>query len=245
MKFLFRRLAVVAAFAISAGAAQATVIDFEQPVGGPNAPLLLHGDQFLQGSYAFDMLSNAPGADSTALVGAMINGSDLSACFSVMCPTNNSTTFLGALNDGVVAFGRTDGLSFAINGFEASFLGGLGATLPPVSGLLRLQGFTSAGTSLSQTFQLAGPDKSGALGFGTFTTSGSFATTQFETVYAFGFACSVSGACNAFTTDRGQFALDNIDVTAAVPEPETAAMFLIGLMAMGATVRRRRRQLSA
>lgn len=241
MKYLFRRIAVVAAIAISAGAAQATVIDFEQPVGGPNAPFLLHGDQFLQGSYAFDAFSNAPGADNTALVGAMINGSDLSACFSVVCPTNNSTTFLGALNDGVVAFGRTDGQSFSVSGFDASFIGASGATLPPVSGLLRLQGFTSTGTSLSQTFQLAGADSSGALGFSSYLTSGSFASTQFATVYAFGFACNTGGACSAFSSDRGQFALDNLSVS-AVPEAETSAMFAMGLLAMGAAVRRRRQQ---
>lgn len=244
MKFLFRRLAVVAAFAISAGAAQATVIDFEQPVGGPTAPFapfLLHGDEFLQGSYYFDAFSNAPGARVTDLVGAMINGSDLSACFGVVCPTNNSTTFFGALNDGVVAFGRTDGQSFSVNGFDASFIGASGAALPPVSGLLRLQGFTSTGTSLSQTFQLAGPDTSGALGFGSYLTSGSFASTQFATVYAFGFACNSGGACSAFSSDRGQFALDNLSVS-AVPEAETAAMFAMGLLAMGAAVRRRRQQ---
>ncbi len=244
MKHLFRRIALVAAIASSAGAVQAELIDFEQPVGGPtapNAPFLLHGDEFLQGSYYFDAFSNAAGATVADLVGAMINGSDLSACFGVVCPTNNSTTFFGALNDGVVAFGRTDGQSFSVNGFDASFIGASSSALPPVSGLLRLQGVTSAGTSLSQTFQLAGPDTSGALGFGRYLTNGSFASTQFATVYAFGFACNTDGACSAFSSDRGQFALDNLNVS-AVPEAETSAMFAMGLLAMGATVRRRRQQ---
>lgn len=244
MKHLFRRIAAVATIALCAGAAQATLIDFEQPVSGPTtpfAPFLTHGDEFLQGSYYFDPFSNAPDARLGDLVGAIINGSDLSTCFSVLCPTNNPSSFLGSLNDGAVAFGRLDGQSFSVNGFDASFLGASGSTLPPVSGLLRLQGFTSTGSSLTQTFQLAGPDTSGALGFGSFLTSGSFASTQFETVYAFGFACNAGGACNAFSTDRGQFALDNINVS-AVPEPETLVMFAMGLLAMGATVRRRRKQ---
>ena len=249
MKLLYRRAAAIATIALSAGAAQATLIDFEQPVtsgpAAPFAPFLTHGDEFLQGSYAFDPFSNASDARVGDLVGALINGSDLSTCFSVLCPSNNASTFFGSLNDGVVAFSRLDGQSFSVNGFDASFLGASGASLPPVSGLLRLQGVTSTGASMTQSFQLAGPDTSGALGFSNFHTTGSFATTQFATVYAFGFACSTSGACSAFSTDRGQFALDNINVTSAVPEPETAAMFLLGLMGMGAAVRRRRQLASA
>jgi hypothetical protein len=244
MKHLFRQIAVVAAIALSASAAQATLIDFEQPLNGPNtpfAPFLTHGDEFLQGSYYFDPFSNAADAQLGDLVGTMINGSDLSTCFGVVCPSNNSSTFFGSVNDGVLAFGRQDGQSFSVSGFDASFLGASGATFPAVSGLLRLQGFTSAGASLSETFQLAGLNDSGSLAFSSYLTSGSFASTQFATVYAFGFACNTGGACSAFSSDRGQFALDNLNVS-AVPEPETTAMFAIGLMAMGAAVRRRRKQ---
>lgn len=241
MKQVFRRVALIAAIAVSAGAAQAEMIDFEQPVGGPTAPfapMLTHEDVFLQGSYSFTTFSNTSNAQFGDLVGAMINGSDPFMCFGVVCPTNNASTFYGALNDGAVAFSRMDGQSFAVNSFDASFIGGMGASLPPIAGLLRLQGFTSTGSTLSQTYQLAGLNDSGALDFGSFNTSGAFASTNFTTVYAFGFACNTGGACNAFSTDRGQFALDNISVT-AVPEPETTAMFGLGLLAIAAAVRRR------
>lgn len=244
MKHFFRRVAAVAAIVLSTGAAQAEIIDFEQPVSGPStpfAPLLTHGDVFLQNSYYFNVFSNDANAQAFDLVGSMIDGNDLTTCSSVLCPTNNASTFYGSLNDGAVAIGRMDGQSFAVNGFEASFLGASGSVLPPVSGLLRLQGFTSAGASLTQTFQLGGLNDSGALGFASFNTSGSFASTMFETVYAFGFACNSGGTCNAFSTNRAQFAMDNISVT-AVPEPETTAMFALGLIAMGAAVRRRRQQ---
>lgn len=243
MKHVFRRVAVVAAIALmGAGAAQAALIDFEQPVNTPTAPFapfLTHGDEFLQGSYYFDPFSNASNAQFGDLVGAIINGGDLSMCAGVVCPTNNSSTFMGLLNDGAVAFGRADGQSFTVNGFDASFIGASGVSLPPVAGLLRLQGFTSTGATLTQTFQLAGPDTGGALSFASYQTSGSFAATQFATVYAFGFTCNSGGTCNAFSSDRGQFALDNISVS-AVPEPESAAMFLLGLLSVGAAVRRRR-----
>ena len=242
MKQVFRRVALIAAIAMSAGAAQAEIIDFEQPVGGQTAlfaPLLTHDDVFLQGSYSFNTFSNTSNAQFGDLVGAMINGSDLAMCFGVVCPSNNLSTFYGALNDGAVAFSRLDGQSFAVNSFDASFIGGMDSSLPPVAGLLRLQGFTRTGATLSQPYQLAGLNDSGALGFGSFNTSGAFASTKFAQVLAFGFACNAGGACNAFSTDRGQFALDNISVT-AVPEPETAAMFGLGLLAMVAAVRRRR-----
>lgn len=244
MKHVFRRVAAVAAIVLSTAAAQAEIIDFEQPAGGPNAqsvPFLYHGDVFLQGSYYFNVFSNDANAQLGDFVGTMIDGNDLSMCFSVLCPTNNPSTFYGSLNDGAVAIGRMDGQSFAVNGFDASFLGASGSSLPPVSGLLRLQGFTSTGATLTETFQLAGPNAGGELGFGSYQTSGSFASTLFETVYAFGFACNAGGTCNAFSTDRAQFAMDNISVS-AVPEPETTALFGLGLVAMVAAVRRRRQQ---
>jgi len=244
MKHIFRRVVAITAIVLSAGAAQATMIDFEQPVNSPyatNAPFFGHGDEFYQSGYYFDPFSNAANAQLGDFVGTMINGSDLSMCFSVLCPSNNSTNFFGSVNDGAVAFGRLDGRSFAVNGFDASFMGASGASFPAVSGLLRLQGVTSSGASMSQTYQLAGLNDSGALGFGSYQTNGSFASTMFATVYAFGFACDDKGSCSAFSTNTAQFALDNISVT-AVPEPETTAMFALGLIAMVAAVRRRRQQ---
>ena len=244
MKHVFYRMAAIAAIFLSAGAAQAAIIDFEQPIDSPyaqSAPFFGNGDEFYQSGYYFNTFSNDPNAWPGDLVGAMINGSDLDMCSGLVCPTNNPTSFYGALNDSVMAFGRLDGQSFAVNGFDASFIGAEGASLPAVSGLLRLQGFTSNGTYLTQTYQLAGPNVAGALGFGSYQTSGAFASTMFESVYAFGFSCNSAGSCGAFSSNTAQFALDNLSVT-AVPEPETSAMFALGLLAMGAAVRRRRQQ---
>lgn len=243
-----RYMAVAAALVSSAGLAHADVIDFEKPVTADNsyapfAPLLTHGDEFYQGNFYLDPFSNAAGATVGAdLVGALVNGSDLSTCFSVACPTNNASTFYTSLNDGVLALGRLDNKTFTVNSFDASFLGGADiGTLPAVSGLLRLQGITAAGASLTQTYQLAGPSGS-ALGFASYATAGIFATTQFQTLYAFGFACDTQGSCSAFSTNRGQFALDNIQLTSvtAVPEPETWALMLMGLAGVGALSRRQR-----
>ena len=247
-KKIFASLAVAAAFVISTGLAHADVVDFEVPVTANNslapfAPLITHTDEFYQGNFYVYTFSNVAGAaQGVDLVGALVNGSDLSTCFSVTCPTNNASTFYTSLNDGVLALGRVDNQSFSVNSFDASFLGGSDiGSLPAVSGLLRLQGFTAAGASLTQTYQLAGPSN-GALSFASYATTGSFATTQFQVVYAFGFACDTAGSCSAFSTNRGQFALDNIQLTSvtAVPEPETWALMLFGLVGVGALSRRQR-----
>jgi PEP-CTERM motif-containing protein len=241
----------LAAIALAIGvshAAQAMRIDFEEPVpydlaSAPFAPLFGHGDEFYQGGFWLDPFSNAADPFFGDLVGALVDGSDLAnTCWSILCPANNATKFYTGLNDGALAIGRLDNLPFLVNAFDASFVGAGGEALPPVAGLLRLQGVMADGGSLTQTFQLAGPHN-GALDFSSFATSGLFATTPFDAVYAFGFACNSAGACSAFSTDRGQFALDNVDVTvigaATVPEPATWLLVAVGLVAVGGMRRRR------
>ena len=247
MKKLCRYLAVVAALVSCAGIAHADVIDFEKPVTADNslapfAPILTHGDEFYQGAFFLNTYSNAVNAGPGDLVGALVSGADLSTCWSVACPTNNPSTFFTSVNDGYLFLGRMDGKTFSVNSFEASFLGGADiGLLPAVSGLLGLQGVRADGTSLSQNYQLAGPT-AGQLSFAQYTTTGTFATTQFQYLYAYGFACDASGSCAAFSTNRAQFALDNIELNTvtAVPEPETWALMLIGLAGVGAISRRQR-----
>ena len=241
----------LAAIAIAIGvvhAAQAMRIDFEEPVpydlaSAPFAPLFGHGDEFYQNGFWLDPFSNSPDAFFGDLVGALVDGSDLAnTCWSILCPANNATKFYTGLNDGVLAIGRLDSLPFLVNAFDASFVGAGGEVLPPVAGLLRLQGVTADGGSLTQTFQLAGPHN-GVLDFSSFATSGLFAATPFDFIYAYGFACNAAGSCSAFSSDRGQFALDNLDVTvigaATVPEPATWLLVAVGLVAAGGMRRRR------
>ncbi len=241
MKLRVLKTFVAASALMAAGASQAVIVDFEGDIDttfAGFAPLLGHNDEIVNKGFYIDALSNSAARVNGDLVGAILNGSDLAgSCAGLTCPSNNSTTFLAGLNDGLFAIGAVGDALFRFAGFDASFIGAAGAALPTVPGLVRLQGITASGGSVTQTFNLGGPSSTGALSFRSYATTGAFATTLFQYVYMYGFACNAAGSCSAFSTDQAQFAIDNINVT-AVPEPSTWALMLGGLAA-AAAVRRR------
>jgi PEP-CTERM motif len=243
MKLRVLQTVVAAAALMVAGASQAVIVDFEGDIDTTNAgfaPFLGHGDEIVNKGFWIDSLSNAAAPVAGDLVGAILNGADLSgSCAGIVCPSNNATTFLAGLNDGLFAIGSADGALMRFAGFDASFIGAQGVALPAVPGLVRLQGIKADNTSITQTFNLGGPSSTGALSFKSFATTGAFSTTLFKYVYFFGFACNTAGSCSAFSNDQAQFAIDNISVT-SVPEPSTWMLMIGGLAAAAAVARRRR-----
>ncbi|MES2741044.1 MAG: NF038120 family PEP-CTERM protein [Pseudomonadota bacterium] len=224
---------VAAAFAMPA--AQAAVIDFE----GIGNDLVGHNDVFQQGGLALTGYSLADNALSGDLVGAVVDGTDLGICAGLACPANNQTSFYSALNDSALFIDPAHaGDSFKIKGFDASFIGAVaGASYPATAGLLRVQGFFADGSTVFENYALNGPT-AGSFGFQHFNTSSTFGEQAFSQVAIFGFTCNSTGSCSAFSTNKGQFAIDNILV--AVPEPTTYLMMLLGLASIGAVARRRR-----
>jgi hypothetical protein len=243
----FAAVALAASVGAQAGVLS-TTINFESPIdpstlifGDPG--VLVNGDEFYQPGLAgrtmfFTPFSNAANAQFGDLVGAVLSG----PCDYLMCPVNNPSNYLAMLDDGAVVFGMADGpdsyFRFSVKSFSASFIGN-GDPLQSTPGFIRLQGVRD-GVSTIATFALTGPDARGQLNFSTINT-GAFGNLEFDYVYAYGFACPPPGAgtsCSAFSTDRAQFALDNIAIE-HVPEPASLALLAVAGLAAGRVTRRR------
>ncbi|WP_310272741.1 NF038120 family PEP-CTERM protein [Roseateles saccharophilus] len=248
-KVLTMAALAISALTLSAGVQAGvlrTTVDFntvDPSPFAPFAPLLLNGDEFYQNGLAgrtmfFDPFSNSATAQIGDFVGALMDGSDPSACMSVTCPTNNASQYLAMLNDGAVVFGSTDGFRFSVKSFSASWIGN-GDPLQSTPGFVRLQGMRN-GVSTTATFALTGLNAANELGFANFST-GAFGNLEFDYVYAYGFACPAPGggtSCTSFNTDRAQFGIDNITIE-HVPEPASLALLSVaGLAAFRASRRR-------
>lgn len=224
----------IGAIGLLAGSAQAATINFNN-FFGPAA----HGDYIQSSGFDLGFYSNVVGAvPGMDLVGTFIDGSTSQSCDNAACPVNNPTTYYGALDDSFINISMTSGYRFTIKSFDASFIGG-DPTLtnyPAVAGLLRIQGVLTNGASVIETYQLAGPSAAG-FNFGHYNTSAAFSKLEFSQAYIFGFACGADASCAAFSTDRGQFGIDNINVE--VPEPASFALFGLGMAGVAFSRRRK------
>lgn len=224
--------AAIVSSAAAVAPAQATVLDFDDAFA-----LVLHGDVILEDGFVVQGLSNAAGATWGAdFVGMTADGTDPTSCLGGNCPANNPTTYYAAVNDGLMWFANTNGHSFNIQSFSASFLGNSQTTYPTTPGYLRLQAFRANGSYVLADFALGGLVNS-KFRFNNYVTPAAFAAIPFVEVYAFGYSCAPG--CVAFGSDRGQFGIDNIDLH-VIPEPATGAIFGLGLLGLGAFARRRK-----
>lgn len=221
---------------VLAAPAQAETITFEDlAYYGP----ILGNDVVATGNYGIGFYANRSDGAGT-LVGTIVTP-DYSESDGAAFPVNNQTNYYASLNDGYADIVNLDpGVRFAVNAFDASFVGGTAALsgYPAISGLLRIQGILSGGGSVTETYQLAGPGASG-FNFAHYETSAAFRSNLFTEILVYGFACNTAGNCNAFTTDRGQFALDNLALT-EVPEPASMALFGLGMVGLTVAARRRK-----
>jgi hypothetical protein len=92
-----------------------------------------------------------PAHRASDLVGSLISGADPSVCAILICPRNNATQYLAALDDGIPYLFKLDGSTFGLSGFSASFIAN-GITAPPAichasarSGLPRQRARRAAG----------------------------------------------------------------------------------------------------
>ncbi len=256
-KSFWTQTALATAALMCTAAANAAVIDFEtldwsQTSGA--APLLVDGDVLTQGNYFINTQDpNNPTyagvfTPSGGLSGQVSNFSDPSGCDLGACPgvgtSTASGTFLNIINDGVLHVGNLSGAGVVFGGLQAAYLPYSGA--PAGSTVyLAVEADRSDGTYGSFYYVLP---SSGvftnvlATGGTRLGGTGTLTSGTVTDLFFYGYFCNgATGGCSAFSTNSGNFAVDNIVLDAGVvPEPSQWLLMAGGLAAIGAVVRRRR-----
>lgn len=175
-------------------------------------------------------------------VGAILDGRVGSSCDIAACPQGATGNYLAILNDGGVNFSRADNQAFTLAGFDYSFIAPV-TGLPNMNwGQLQLSGTLSDGQVISTSLAFPGQGSDGNYYFQSASMLGGFSNHVFTGLTFNACIFNDTGACSnsldfpAF--NQGQFALDNINVS-AVPEPSTYMLMLAGLGAIGMLSRRR------
>lgn len=228
MKKFIRQLAGCAALvgaAMLPMAHAATVIDFE---GDALAGLYNDGDSFSQGgftmtaSYDFGIIGTAGDLGNVA-------------------PSGNSTQFFFNSNDGYLSLKTSNGVAFSLEGFSAAFVPLIPSPVPNPTIVMVAYAFTADGQQFGTAWNFAGSSTDSKpfglygnpLDFGRFTN---LKEVQF-------FACVFDNSiCGTPTQNNGQFAIDDIRVT-AVPEPGTWALMALGIAGLMLRSRRSRRSI--
>jgi hypothetical protein len=249
MKKFFAQAALGAAALFSVAAANAYVIDFDgaAPTSAPYAPLLSDWDSVSQGPFTIGAYNpNNPyfsRAPDGSLVGALIDGSDSGQCLDGRCPGGNATTYLASFNDSFVYL-WDGGTGMKLSSFDAAFLGPVSTST--AAAFLVIETDRSDGTYDSGYFSLAiGNDGSTPfshylIGDATMFTAGNLTSgNNITNIYAYTYYCASGSGCSLATSNKGQFGIDNINVT-SVPEPSSWLLMGLGLVGVASQVRRRR-----
>jgi hypothetical protein len=248
MKKFFAQAALGAAALFCVGAANAYVIDFDgaTPTGAPFAPLLSDWDSVSQGPFTVGAYNpNNPDYSTPdfSLVGSLVGGASGGGCLDDRCPGGNATTYLASVNDSFVYL-YDGGLGMKLSTFDAAFLGPVSTST--TAAFLVFETDRSDGTYDSGYFSLK-INKDGStpfshywIGDATMFTAGSLTGgDNITNIFAYTYYCSTGSGCSLAASNRGQFGIDNINVS-SVPEPSSWLLMGLGLVGVAAQVRRRR-----
>ncbi len=222
MQKLIRRLyaSVAIAGAVLSPQAQATtVIDFE---GAGLTGLYANNDSFTQSGYKMTVDFDA----------GLVDVADAS---NSTAPRGNLTQFYTQLNEGGLIVERSGGGLFSLNSFDAAFvpLNPAAAGTTVIVAVGQYANNTSTGVAW-----LFAPSATSSFPFASYNNPLDFATFTNVKLVEF-YACAFDGVnvCSGPLQNNGQFAIDNISVT-AVPEPAIAVMLSLGLLGLALRSRR-------
>lgn len=228
MHKLIRRLFASTAIAGAALSPQAhaqvsTVIDFEDP---SLTGLYFIGDSFSQQGYDFSVGFDFANIDSKMALETFAR------------PSGNDGQFYTQSNEGSLAFRHAQGAAFSLDGFSAAYVPS-SADSTPNTVLIAFATLAGGGVDFN-LFSLA-PKTSGAYPFASYSDPADFSFFASVVQVEF-FTCSLVGSslCSV-VVNNGQFAIDDIRLTAAVPEPTVAAMLALGLLGLALRGRRNQR----
>lgn len=204
-----------------------TFIDFNDP---SLTGAYFAGDSFSQAGFLMTQQYDAGTVDTGAALGAV-------------APTNNTTQFYFNANDGDLLLSRSDGSAFSLDGFSVAFVPLAESRAPAQTIVIVAYATTMTGDVFGTYFGLGNTESTtGGSAFLSYADPLDFAPfTNLASVDFFACALTSSSVCAVATRNNGQFALDNVLVTAAaVPEPATFAMMVLGLLTLVLAGRRRR-----
>jgi hypothetical protein len=225
---------------MSAAPSMAAGIDFEAV--GPN--IYGGGETVTTGGYTLTVIDASGGA---GFAGAVLDGSDPSACEVAVCPVGNTSLYYAGVNDGSLKVERGSSALFTVSSLDYGFLAPFGGLGGGYYGQLTVTGTRTDGSLLSFAYDFPVLNSAGASPFISQSLVGDFGGAYLTSLTIGSCMFDGNGGCFSPLPDGenlGQFVLDNL-VVAAVPEPETYAMMGLGLGLVGWASRRRSKAVRA
>lgn len=223
------------AAALSAPAALADVIDFEQIVSHSSqadSSVYLGGDRFSTNGFLAevadsDYVQSFPDYEP-GLAGATVAESEYT-CTRLACPPPVSQYYAG-LNDGSLTLSRGDASAFHVSALSFGAIAPRDANELLPFGQLRITGTRLDGSTLTTA-----TDFPALYDWSEWTLDAPFAAAAFTRITID--ACTYTAASECLngedTLNLSQFALDNVHVS-AVPEPSTVVLLTAGLLLVAA-----------
>ncbi|MFA9215627.1 MAG: NF038120 family PEP-CTERM protein [Sphingomonadaceae bacterium] len=223
---------------IASAPAAANVITFDH-LDNPLQALdvFTGGDQFSEAGYTMTVLDSIASAGGGAS-GMIADGQNQYTCDISQCPSGNDTHYFLGLNDGGLTVARSDSKAFQLKGLDYSFMAPIGGLQNFNYGQLSLTATLQGGGTIHTQFDFPTQDLDGLYNFGPATLAAGFQNATVTSLNISACLFGTDGVCYNPADNQAQFGIDNLSVS-AVPEPETYAMLLAGLAAMGALSRRR------